>query len=154
MPADDGRHGRRSRRAFTKTISTAAAALSALALAACTSSAGTSSPSATASAAAATGGTAVTLTGGFPSPTTGRFFDVAFPKYQQQNPAVTVSYSSVGSSAGIAAFTAKKVNFGASDVPMTAPSRPPPGEVRWSRCPSTSAAKPWYTTSLACPVCT
>ena len=119
MPANDGRHGRRSRRAFTTIISTAAAALSALALAACTTSAGTSSPSATASAAAATGGPAVRLTGSgstYDAP----FFDVAFPRYEQQNPGVTISYSSVGSSAGIAAITAKQVNFGASDVPMTA----------------------------------
>ena len=119
MPANDGRHGRRSRRAFTTIISTAAAALSALALAACTSSAGTSSPSATASAAAATGGPAVRLTGSgstYDAP----FFNVAFPRYEQQNPGVTISYSPVGSSAGIAAITAKQVNFGASDVPMTA----------------------------------
>jgi phosphate transport system substrate-binding protein len=119
MPATDGRQGRRFRRALIKTISTAAAALSALALAACTSSAGTSSPPATASAAAATGGPAVQLTGSgstYDAP----FFNLAFPKYEQQNPAVTISYSSVGSSAGIAAITAKQVNFGASDVPMTA----------------------------------
>jgi phosphate transport system substrate-binding protein len=31
-----------------------------------------------------------------------------------------VSYSAVGSSAGIAAITARQVNFGASDVPMNA----------------------------------
>ena len=119
MPANDGRHGRRSRRALIKTTSTAAAALSALALAACTSSAGPSSPPATASAAAAAGGPAVQLTGSgstYDAP----FFNLAFPRYEQQNPAVTISYSSVGSSAGIAALTAKQVNFGASDVPMTA----------------------------------
>jgi phosphate transport system substrate-binding protein len=33
---------------------------------------------------------------------------------------VAVSYSAVGSSAGIAAFSARQVDFGASDVPMTA----------------------------------
>ncbi len=33
---------------------------------------------------------------------------------------MTISYSAVGSSAGIAAFSAGQVNFGASDVPMTA----------------------------------
>jgi phosphate transport system substrate-binding protein len=33
---------------------------------------------------------------------------------------VTISYSAVGSSAGIAAFSARQVDFGASDVPMTA----------------------------------
>ena len=48
------------------------------------------------------------------------FFDLAFAKYHQQHPAVAVSYSSVGSSAGIAAISAKKADFGASDVPMTA----------------------------------
>ena len=40
--------------------------------------------------------------------------------YQQRHPRVTVSYSAVGSSAGIAAFSARQVDFGASDVPMTA----------------------------------
>ena len=48
------------------------------------------------------------------------FFTLAFARYQQQHPSVAISYSSVGSSAGIAAFTAKKADFGASDVPMTA----------------------------------
>ena len=33
---------------------------------------------------------------------------------------MTISYAAVGSSAGIAAFSARQVNFGASDVPMTA----------------------------------
>jgi phosphate transport system substrate-binding protein len=45
---------------------------------------------------------------------------VAFTRYQQQHARVTVSYSAVGSSAGIAAFSARQVDFGASDVPMTA----------------------------------
>src|SRR5208283_4467579 len=48
------------------------------------------------------------------------FFATAFAKYHQQHPAVTVNYSPVGSSAGIAAISAKQVNFGASDVPMNA----------------------------------
>jgi phosphate transport system substrate-binding protein len=33
---------------------------------------------------------------------------------------VTISYAAVGSSAGITAFSKRQVNFGASDVPMTA----------------------------------
>ena len=48
------------------------------------------------------------------------FFAVAFTKYQQQHPGVTVSYAVVGSSAGIAAISAQQVDFGAADVPMTA----------------------------------
>ncbi len=48
------------------------------------------------------------------------FFSRAFAGYHQQNPSVSVSYSAVGSSAGIAAFSAGQVSFGASDVPMTA----------------------------------
>jgi phosphate transport system substrate-binding protein len=43
-----------------------------------------------------------------------------FARYHQQHPAVTVRYSAVGSSAGIAAFSAGQVDFGASDVPLTA----------------------------------
>jgi phosphate transport system substrate-binding protein len=48
------------------------------------------------------------------------FFDLAFTRYHQAHPSVTVGYSAVGSSAGIAAFSAKQADFGASDVPMTA----------------------------------
>ena len=48
------------------------------------------------------------------------FFAVAFARYQQQHPGVTIGYSAVGSSAGIAAISARQVDFGASDVPMTA----------------------------------
>ena len=121
MPANDGRHGPKSRRAMSKTISAAAAAISALALAACTSTT-TGTPLSATPAAVTGAGTsrpAITLTGAgstFDAP----FFNLAFARYQRQNPAVAVSYSSVGSSAGIAAFSARQVNFGASDVPMTA----------------------------------
>ena len=65
------------------------------------------------------GGHTPTLTGSgstFDAP----FFSVAFASYQQQHPGVTISYAVVGSSAGIAAISAQQVNFGASDVPMTA----------------------------------
>jgi phosphate transport system substrate-binding protein len=48
------------------------------------------------------------------------FFSLAFAKYHQQHPAVSISYAVVGSGAGITAFSAKQVDFGASDVPMTA----------------------------------
>jgi phosphate transport system substrate-binding protein len=48
------------------------------------------------------------------------FFSAAFAKYQQQHPGVTIGYSAVGSSAGIAAINAEQVDFGASDVPITA----------------------------------
>jgi phosphate transport system substrate-binding protein len=48
------------------------------------------------------------------------FFEVAFAKYHLEHPAVTISYSAVGSSAGIAAFSAKQADFGATDVPLTA----------------------------------
>ncbi|MGO9780783.1 MAG: substrate-binding domain-containing protein, partial [Streptosporangiaceae bacterium] len=92
-------------------------ALLALALTACTStSTGSSQPvSVTASGAAPS----VRISGAgstFDAP----FFGLAFTRYQQQHPGVAISYSSVGSTAGIAAFTANKADFGASDVPMTA----------------------------------
>jgi phosphate transport system substrate-binding protein len=48
------------------------------------------------------------------------FFDLAFAKYQKEHPGITISYAAVGSSAGIAAFSSKRTDFGASDVPMTA----------------------------------
>jgi phosphate transport system substrate-binding protein len=61
----------------------------------------------------------VTLTGAgstFDNP----FFTSAFYTYHVRNPNVTANYASVGSSAGIAQFQQGTVNFGATDVPMTA----------------------------------
>lgn len=62
---------------------------------------------------------AVTLTGAgstFDQP----FFTRAFYEYHKVNSKVTVNYASIGSGGGIAQFQANTVNFGASDVPMTA----------------------------------
>jgi phosphate transport system substrate-binding protein len=97
------------------------AAIIVLALGACTSTTGTSSTPASVVAAASTapGGHKPTVIGAgstFDAP----FFSAAFARYQQQHPGVSIGYSSVGSSAGIAAFSAQRVDFGASDVPMTA----------------------------------
>ncbi len=120
MPANDGRHVPSHHRAPTRTVSAAAAALIMLALAACTATtSGSTSTSSPAPPAASSGAPAATLTGSgstFDAP----FFDAAFVGYHQQNPAVAIRYSAVGSSAGIAAFSAKQTDFGASDVPMTA----------------------------------
>ena len=51
----------------------------------------------------------------FPYP----FFSRAFYAYSQDHGGVTVNYASIGSGGGISQFTAKTVDFGASDVPMT-----------------------------------
>jgi phosphate transport system substrate-binding protein len=113
MSADHGRHNPHQRRARNRTIS-AAAAITIIALTACTSTATSTSASGVADRA-----TAPTLTGSgstFDEP----FFGLAFARYHQQHPGVTVGYSAVGSSAGIAAFSARQADFGASDVPMTA----------------------------------
>jgi phosphate transport system substrate-binding protein len=48
------------------------------------------------------------------------FFSKAFYSYNQKNPNVTVNYQSIGSGGGIQQFTAKTVDFGATDVPMNA----------------------------------
>jgi phosphate transport system substrate-binding protein len=48
------------------------------------------------------------------------FFSKAFYTYSQQHADVTVNYQSIGSGGGIQQFTAKTVDFGASDVPMNA----------------------------------
>jgi phosphate transport system substrate-binding protein len=97
----------------------AAAVIIVLAVGACTSTTTTStSASAVAAASTGPGGHKPTLTGSgstFDAP----FFSAAFPSYQQQHPGVSIGYSAVGSSAGIAAISAQQVNFGASDVPMT-----------------------------------
>jgi len=114
MPATDGRLRYITNRAHTGTLG-ACAAILALTLAACT----TTSTSSLATSAAAVSGQPGTLTGAgstFDAP----FFDTAFTRYHQFHPSVTVSYSAVGSSAGIAAFSAKQADFGASDVPMNA----------------------------------
>src|SRR5665213_2155460 len=47
------------------------------------------------------------------------FFSKAFYTYSQQHSDVTVNYQSIGSGGGIQQFTAKTVDFGATDVPMT-----------------------------------
>lgn len=46
------------------------------------------------------------------------FFSKAFYTYSEQHPDVTVNYQSIGSGGGIQQFTAKTVDFGASDVPL------------------------------------
>ncbi len=48
------------------------------------------------------------------------FFSKAFYVYSQKNADVTVNYQSIGSGGGIQQFTARTVDFGASDVPMNA----------------------------------
>ena len=52
----------------------------------------------------------------FPAP----FYQKAFFDYTAKYPQVTVNYQSVGSGAGISQFQKGTVDFGASDVPMTA----------------------------------
>jgi len=100
-----------------------AAAVILLAAGACSSSTTTTGGPTTSAVAAAVstgpGGHRPTLTGAgstFDAP----FFSVAFARYQRQHPGVTISYAVVGSSAGIAAISARQVDFGAADVPMTA----------------------------------
>ena len=101
----------------------AAAAVILLTLAACattttaTTTSGSVSAPSTASFGASGRGAALTGAGStFVAP----FFAVAFAKYHQQHPAVGISYAVVGSGAGIAEFSARQVDFGASDVPITA----------------------------------
>jgi phosphate transport system substrate-binding protein len=112
MPANDDRHGSKPR-TLIKAISVAAVTIGALALAAC------SSTTATVPVAATGTGSPGTLTGAG-STYVAPFLALALAKYHQQHPAVTVNYSAVGSSAGIAAISARQVSFGASDVPMNA----------------------------------
>jgi phosphate transport system substrate-binding protein len=117
MPANDDRHGPKFHRTLIKTISSAAAAIGALALAACSS---TTSVPVTPVAVTGTGGSSAGTLTGAGSTYVAPFLALALAKYHQQHPAVTVTYSPVGSSAGIAAISARQVNFGASDVPMNA----------------------------------
>lgn len=48
------------------------------------------------------------------------FFSRAFFQYKSDHPDVTVNYQSIGSGGGIQQFTARTVDFGASDVPLNA----------------------------------
>jgi phosphate ABC transporter phosphate-binding protein len=52
----------------------------------------------------------------FPEP----FYTAAFYQYTQKHADVTVNYQAIGSGGGIKQFTAGTVDFGASDVPMSA----------------------------------
>jgi phosphate transport system substrate-binding protein len=52
----------------------------------------------------------------FPAP----FYNQAFYQYNQKYPNVAVNYQAIGSGGGIKQFTNGTVDFGASDVPMTA----------------------------------
>lgn len=47
------------------------------------------------------------------------FFSLAFFEYHHNHGDLTVDYQSIGSGGGIQQFTAKTVDFGASDVPLT-----------------------------------
>jgi hypothetical protein len=121
MPGNNDQPGPRPRHAPHPAMWAAAAAAILLALAACASSTATvprSSPKPS-TLSFGSGGHTPTLTGAgstFVAP----FFATAFAKYHQQHPGVSIGYAVVGSGAGITAFSAKQVNFGASDVPMTA----------------------------------
>jgi phosphate transport system substrate-binding protein len=48
------------------------------------------------------------------------FFSRAFYEYHKIEPSVSINYQSIGSGGGIQQFTRKTVDFGATDVPMSA----------------------------------
>ena len=101
-----------------KRVFVAASVAAALLVAACGGNAGTNNPSTGASSTAPTP-PAASLTGAgatFPAP----FYTTAFYAYNQLFNQVTVNYQAVGSGAGIQQLTKKTVDFGASDVPMSA----------------------------------
>ena len=114
MSGHNGGPGPQPRHTVHPAIMAVAAAIIVLALGACTSTSTTS----TAASAGPSGGPG-TLTGAG-STYVAPFFALAFARYHQQHPAVTVNYSAMGSSAGITAISARQVDFGASDVPMNA----------------------------------
>jgi phosphate transport system substrate-binding protein len=120
MKGHNQRPGPRPRHVPHRAIWAADAAVILLALAACGSSTATTpgNPAPSTASYGATGHRATLAGAGstFVAP----FFAAAFARYHQQNSAVSISYAVVGSGAGIAAFSARQVNFGASDVPMTA----------------------------------
>jgi len=97
---------------LTTTLKRSLVGLAALLIAACGgSSAGPTTPSADVGRGNLQGAGAT-----FPEP----FYTKAFFQYSAKNPQVTVNYQAIGSGGGIKQFTAGTVDFGASDVPMTA----------------------------------
>ena len=117
MPASEGRHHHITHRPRSAPSVHALPRSSSSPSAAC--SGPTTTPATSTAATAIPSGGPGTLTGAG-STYVAPFFALAFARYHQQHPAVTVNYSPVGSSAGIAAISAKQVDFGASDVPMNA----------------------------------
>ncbi len=118
MPANDGRQPYITHRTRIRTLSACAAAIITAAVTACTTTnAHTTSAVSSAPATSAADPSGLTGAGStFDAP----FFDAAFAKYHQLHRGVAVSYSAVGSSAGIAAISSQHADFGASDVPMNA----------------------------------
>src|ERR1019366_4236743 len=117
MPANDGRHHHITHRARVGTFSACAAAIIALAPGACTST--TTTPATSTAASAASSGDTGTLTGAG-STYVAPFFALPLAKSHQPPRASSVNYSPVGGSAAIPAISARQVDFGASDVPMSA----------------------------------
>jgi phosphate transport system substrate-binding protein len=121
MSGNNEQPGSRPRHTPHRVIWAATAAATILLLAACaaTSAAVPGSSPKPSTLSFGSGGHTPTLTGAgstFVAP----FFAVAFAKYHQQHPGVSIGYAVVGSGAGITAFSAKQVDFGASDVPVNA----------------------------------
>jgi phosphate transport system substrate-binding protein len=57
------------------------------------------------------------------------FFSKAFHAYSEAHPDVTISYEAIGSAGGILQFSARAVDFAASDVPMDT------AELAWTKDP-------------------
>jgi len=100
-----------------KPLTLLACLLASMAISACS---GQGSQTSTTTSGASAGGNAATVTlVGAGSTFDNPFFSRAFYQYQQTHPNVAVNYQSIGSGGGIRQFTARTVDFGATDVPMT-----------------------------------
>src|SRR5438445_7484713 len=96
---------------LSKCVTAAAALLIAVACGGTGSSSSTPAPSADVGRGQLQGAGAT-----FPEP----FYTKAFYQYNQDHSQVSVNYQAIGSGGGIQQFTKGTVDFGASDVPMTA----------------------------------
>jgi phosphate transport system substrate-binding protein len=100
----------------SRLIASLASVATVLSLAACGSS---SSPSSeTSNTAASTSGSTKTLVGAG-STLVAPLISVWEPEYLKEPGEVSVAYSAIGSGGGIASITARDVDFGASDAPLT-----------------------------------
>ena len=78
------------------------------------------------------------------------FFEKVFYDYEQHHSKITINYSPAGSSVGIKDIQQNTVDFGDSEIPMSASALAAARGARSCRCPWSSAA---WRSATTCPAC-